>query len=72
MTKNINRRSMLGLLGILAFGLATPLLSGFGLRDEKPKAKMPQWTCSYEYICGEWVEVIEMPAADFLWIQKIQ
>ena len=43
---------LIGLLGILSFGLATPLLSGFGLRDQKSKAKMPQWTCTYEYVCG--------------------
>ena len=62
---------MLSLLGIFTFVLATPLLSWFGLRDQKSKAKMPQWTCSYEYVCGEWMEVTEMPTDDFLRLQEM-
>lgn len=71
MTKSINRRSMLGLLGILSFGAATSLLGGFGLRDQKPKDRTPQRAYSYEYVCGEWVEVIEMPTADFMRLQCV-
>lgn len=62
---------MLGHLFILTFGLAMPLFSWLGLRNEKPKERTPQLEYSYEYVCGKWVEVIEMPADDFLRLQDM-